>query len=270
LRRCIGEQLSPSVLVVEDDADSREVMCRILDRAGCTVSTAGNGIEALASLKESRPDLILLDLMMPEMDGFEFLSLVRENEEWRDLSVVIVTARDLSKEDIGRLNGQVQQVLLKGSVSGTDLLREIQNQLNVSLGDKMTKEAQGRGKILYIEDNEDNFVLVKTWLEVRNFEVVAAADGEQGVAAAKKELPTLILMDMAMPVLDGWEATKLLKADPTTRHIPIIGVSAHAMLGDREKAIQAGCDDYLPKPVKLPELMQSIDGVLKGDSAGAP
>jgi CheY-like chemotaxis protein len=270
LRRCIGEQLSPSVLVVEDDADSREVMCRILDRAGCTVSTAGNGIEALASLKESRPDLILLDLMMPEMDGFEFLSLVRENEEWRDLSVVIVTARDLSKEDIGRLNGQVQQVLLKGSVSGTDLLREIQNQLNVSLGDKMTKEAQGRGKILYIEDNEDNFVLVKTWLEVRNFEVVAAADGEQGVAAAKKELPTLILMDMAMPVLDGWEATKLLKADPTTRHIPIIGVSAHAMLGDREKAIQAGCDDYLTKPVKLPELMQSIDGVLKGDSAGAP
>jgi CheY-like chemotaxis protein len=149
-----------------------------------------------------------------------------------------------------------------------DLLRKIQDQLDFNLGRNMTTTTKERGKILYIEDNEDNVVLIRTWLEVRNFQVAVAADGEQGVAAAKTELPSLILMDMAMPVLDGWEATKLIKADPTTQHIPIIGISAHAMLGDREKAIQAGCDDYLTKPVKLPELMQSIDNILDGDSAG--
>jgi CheY-like chemotaxis protein len=270
LQRCIGEQHSPSILVVEDEADSREVLRRILDQAGCAVSVARNGLEALAHLKDSLPDLILLDLMMPEMDGFEFLSAVRENEAWRDLMIVVITARDLSKEDIGRLNGQVRDVLQKGSVSGVDLLRKIQSQLDFHLDRNMTTQTKERGKVLYIEDNEDNVVLIRTWLEVRHFQVVVAADGEQGVAAAKAELPTLILMDMAMPVMDGWEATKLIKADPTTRHIPIVGISAHAMLGDREKAIQAGCDDYLTKPVKLPELMQSIDNVLGDDPAGAP
>ena len=122
----------------------------------------------------------------------------------------------------------------------------------------MTEATDRRPKILYVEDNEDNAVLVKTWLEARSFEVVLAADGEQGIAAAKKEKPDLILMDMAMPVLDGWKATAALKTDSSTQHIPIIGISAHAMLGDREKALKIGCDDYLTKPVKLAELMRSI------------
>ncbi len=253
---------TPSILVVEDDVDSREILRVILNKAGCGVLEAGNGIEALASLKEALPDLILLDLMMPEMDGFEFLAAIREHEAWHDIPVVIITARDLGKEDVERLNGQVRNVIRKGAVQGTDLIRAIEHQLDLNLGRNMTEATDRRPKILYVEDNEDNAVLVKTWLEVRSFEVVLAADGEQGIAAAKKEKPDLILMDMAMPVLDGWEATTALKADSSTQHIPIIGISAHAMLGDREKALKIGCDDYLTKPVKLAELMRCIDRAL--------
>jgi adenylate cyclase len=270
LRRYTGASLSPTILVVEDEADAREMLRQMLDRAGCTVVEARNGIEALSRLNEARPDLVLLDLMMPEMDGFEFLTAMREHEAWRDLPVVVITARDLSKDDIGRLNGQVRNVLHKGAVQGADLIGEIEKQLDLSLERNMTVQAGGRAKILYVEDNEDNLVLVKTWLEARNFHFVGAGDGERGIDAAGKEQPNLILMDMAMPVLDGWEATRQLKADPATRHIPIIGISAHAMLGDREKAMQAGCDDYLTKPIKLAALMESIDRVLEHEANEGP
>jgi CheY-like chemotaxis protein len=117
-------------------------------------------------------------------------------------------------------------------------------------------------KILYVEDNEDNVYMLTRRLERAGFEVVVASDGEQGVALARTERPDLILMDLSLPVLDGWEATRRLKAADETRAIPIIALSAHAMPGDREKALEAGCDDYDPKPVKLPGLLAKIRALL--------
>ncbi len=117
-------------------------------------------------------------------------------------------------------------------------------------------------KILYVEDNEDNIVLLQTRLEERGYDVVIARDGEEGVAMAKNELPSLILMDMRLPVMDGWEATKELKATEETRDIPIIGISAHAMTGDREKAMDIGCDDYMTKPVDMANLRSILDTLL--------
>jgi CheY-like chemotaxis protein len=99
----------------------------------------------------------------------------------------------------------------------------------------------------------------------RGYHIVMAVDGEQGVAAAKAEGPDLILMDMSLPVIDGWEATRRLKAEPQTRGIPVIGLTAHAMAGDREKVIDAGCDDYDTKPVELPRLLQKIEALLHAD-----
>jgi CheY-like chemotaxis protein len=117
-------------------------------------------------------------------------------------------------------------------------------------------------KILYVEDNEDNVYMLTRRLERAGFEVVVASDGEQGVALARAERPDLILMDLSLPVLDGWEATRRLKAADETRAIPIIALSAHAMPGDREKALEAGCDDYDAKPVKLPGLLAKIRALL--------
>ena len=117
-------------------------------------------------------------------------------------------------------------------------------------------------KILLVEDNEMNRDMLSRRLERRGYQVVIAVDGEQGVAMAQSEAPDLILMDMSLPVLDGWEAARRLKAASETRAIPIIALTAHAMLGDREKAIEAGCDDFDTKPIELPRLLDKIEAIL--------
>ena len=118
-------------------------------------------------------------------------------------------------------------------------------------------------KILLIEDNEANRDALSRHLKRRGYEVVLAVDGQQGLALVRSEAPALILMDMSLPVLDGWEATRQLKADPQTGAIPIIALTAHAMAGDRAKALEAGCDDYDTKPVEFPRLLAKIEALLQ-------
>ena len=117
-------------------------------------------------------------------------------------------------------------------------------------------------KILYVEDNEDNVYVVKSRLTRAGFTILVAADGAQGVAMASTEQPDLILMDLSLPVLDGWEATRRIKAAPETKHIPVVALTAHAMAGDREKALAAGCNDFDTKPIELPRLLQKIRALL--------
>jgi two-component system cell cycle response regulator DivK len=113
-------------------------------------------------------------------------------------------------------------------------------------------------KILYVEDNEDNVFMLKNRLARAGHTVIIATDGAQGVAMALSERPDMILMDLSLPVLDGWQATRQIKATPDTKHIPVIALTAHAMAGDREKALSAGCDDFDTKPVELPRLLAKI------------
>lgn len=117
-------------------------------------------------------------------------------------------------------------------------------------------------KILLIEDNEMNLDMLSRRLERRGYEILVATDGAQGIAVAKENLPDLILMDMSLPVMDGWEATRRIKADDSLSHIPIIALTAHAIAGDREKAIAVGCDEYESKPVKFPRLLAKIQEFL--------
>ena len=122
-------------------------------------------------------------------------------------------------------------------------------------------------KVLLVEDNEMNRDMLSRRLIRRGFQVVFAMDGQQGVDLARSEQPDIILMDMSLPVIDGWEATRRVKADDATRRVPVIGLTAHAMAGDREKAIEAGCDDYDTKPVELDRLIGKIErliGAAKG------
>lgn len=113
-------------------------------------------------------------------------------------------------------------------------------------------------RILIVEDNPDNRTLITDILTAMNYGVIEAVDGEQGVSKATEEKPDLILMDLSLPQMDGWTATRTIKADESLAHIPIIALTAHAMVGDREKALEAGCDDYISKPIDLRELQTKL------------
>lgn len=119
-------------------------------------------------------------------------------------------------------------------------------------------------KILVVEDNEMNLDMLSRRLTRRGHEILIATDGAQGVKLAESEKPDLILMDMSLPVLDGWQATRQIKANADIKHIPVIALTAHAIAGDREKCIAAGCDEYETKPIKFPNLMEKIDHLLDG------
>ena len=117
-------------------------------------------------------------------------------------------------------------------------------------------------KILLVEDNEMNRDMLSRRLQRKGYEVVMATDGQQAVAMATSESPALILMDMSLPIFDGWEATRRIKAADETRKIPVIALTAHAMAGDREKSLEAGCDDYDTKPIELPRLLEKMEALL--------
>jgi CheY-like chemotaxis protein len=117
-------------------------------------------------------------------------------------------------------------------------------------------------KILLVEDNEMNRDMLSRRLVRKGFDVVMAADGGEAVTMAQNEHPDLILMDMSLPVIDGWEATRQVKTTEITAHIPVIALTAHAMSGDREKALSAGCDDYDTKPIEMPRLLEKIEALL--------
>ncbi|MGA3185984.1 MAG: response regulator [Bryobacteraceae bacterium] len=117
-------------------------------------------------------------------------------------------------------------------------------------------------KVLLVEDIEMNRDMLSRRLVRRGFEVIVAADGQEGVETARREMPSIILMDMSLPVLDGWGATRILKAEEATRSIPIIALTAHAMAGDRAKALECGCDDYDTKPIEMPRLLDKMDRLL--------
>lgn len=122
-------------------------------------------------------------------------------------------------------------------------------------------------KILYVEDDEMNRDMLARRLERKGYQIILATDGEQGLLMARSETPDLILMDMSLPVLDGWEATRKLKGATDTFSIPIIALTAHAMADDRQRALEAGCDDYDSKPIELPRLLAKIEALLNGTKA---
>jgi two-component system, cell cycle response regulator DivK len=124
-------------------------------------------------------------------------------------------------------------------------------------------------RVLLVEDDEMNRDMLSRRLARKEYEVLVAVDGKEGVEMAGSEAPDLILMDMSLPVMDGWEATRQLKASPETKAIPIIALTAHAMSGDREKAMEAGCDDYDTKPIERPRLLAKMEALL-GEKKAAP
>jgi CheY-like chemotaxis protein/signal transduction histidine kinase len=245
------------VLVVDDDDDTRELVSRNLRRAGFTTVEAKDGEEALLRSRVVNPALIILDLLMPGVDGFEVLRTMRA--EGMTTPVVVLTGKTLRSDEEQILMDGLARVVKKGGIALEQVLREAR-QLLVA---KRTVEIGRLPRILYVEDSPQNRDIVRRYLD-NSFELLEAEDGEHGIERAQREVPDLILMDLSLPRVDGWEATRRLKANPAVKHIPIVALTAHAGREDQARARDAGCIDYLTKPLERDVLLSTIKKHLAG------
>ena len=280
-----------TVMVVEDDDFQREEMARIIEAEGMNVILAENGARCIESLQDSVPNIIVLDLIMPEMDGFRALEMIRSNPATSSVPVIVVTAKDLTDEDMGRLCGNVSSVLTKG---GSMTLESLIDRIIDILADiegakgpvespqgvfdikkekepsviKREPEQNSRAKgekrrplILVVEDNPDNMVAIKAVLHDR-YDIVEARDGEQALKAAFRDLPDLVLMDISLPGIDGMTVVGKMRKNRKTGSIPVIAMTARAMKGDMERILEGGCDDYISKPFDPEEVLSKVEKYL--------
>ncbi len=238
------------VLVVDDDPGTRELVWRSLRRVGFTTVEAANGEEALLRARVVSPAMVVLDLLMPGMDGFEVLRNLRA--EGNDVPILVLTGKTLTPEEQRTLRDGVSHVLSKGGVAMDELVR----QAKALVASKRSIERL-LPRILYVEDSAQNRDIVRRYL-ASEFELLEAEDGEAGVERATRDIPDLILMDLSLPRIDGWEATRRIKASPSAAHVPVVAITAHAGQDERNKAKEAGCIEYVTKPVERDHLISVI------------
>jgi signal transduction histidine kinase/CheY-like chemotaxis protein len=276
-------QTAARILLVEDNEAAVIQVRTVLESVGYAVDVARDGNEAIALVAATIPDGIVLDLMMPEVDGFGVLEEIRSRPETATIPVLILTAKDLGVEDFKRLSANnVQQLVQKGDVDRDSLLRQVGSMLEAaeargseraqveggSKGPAVRQSMRSKGlsdqpTLLVVEDNADNMTTIEAILGNR-FRIIPAVDGHEGLRLAAEFKPDLILLDMALPGLDGLGVAARLKADPELDHIPIIALTAQAMKGDRERILAVGCADYLSKPIDPPQLLRAVENQLKG------
>jgi len=264
------------ILIIDDEPIIIKEMEIILKKENYHLTSALNGSEGLLLLNKYVPDLILLDLHMPEMNGFKFLEELQKREDLKDLPVMILTAADLTEDEKKGLGKNVKGVITKGQIDKNALLSMINKVLfrkpgvgmaagrqaaeeKEKMPDKTESDKTGQAKILIAEDRDDNLILLREILRPANCKICVAKNGQEAVDIAGKERPDLILMDMQMPLMNGFDATKLIRKTKELKNIPIIGLTARAMKGDREKVIAAGCSDYLSKPVMPNDLLRKVE-----------
>ncbi len=278
------------ILVVEDNKVSIIQIKMILEQQGYTVDTATGGKQAQDFVTHTIPDAIILDLMMPDVDGFAVLERIRSTKETAQIPVLILTAKDLTPDDYKKLStNNVQQLIQKGDVEREELIFKVSLMLGENpagenpAGEKTTisnpaplktritvKKTEnhrytvpvGLPRVLVIEDNPDNMITIKAVLKDK-YTVIEAIDGETGLKAALEHLPDLVLLDISLPGMDGYEVIKEIKANEQINQIPVIALTAHAMKGDRDKIISAGCDDYLSKPIDPEKILETLERRLK-------
>jgi CheY-like chemotaxis protein/signal transduction histidine kinase len=272
------EKTGKNILMIEDNESAIIQVQKVLEKEGLVVNSAQSGKEAIEIVKSTIPDGIILDLMMPEMDGFEVLEKIRSSEETRNIPVLILTAKNLTKKDLSQLSSNnIQQLIQKGDADIDELISKVNKMLGIKKEKiepekkpleiptqkpiEIVENSDGLPKILLIEDNPDNRITARAILGNKYF-IVEAEDGLIGLQKVFEDKPDLILLDISLPGKDGIQVVKEIRENEETRDIPVIALTAKAMKDDRENLIEAGCDEYVSKPIDDVELLEKISRFL--------
>ena len=268
LRKHLPDQGSGNILVVEDDPITRDMMKHLLEKEGYAVTVANNGKLGMEQALATQPALVLLDLMMPEMDGFQFVEELRDHEELKATPVVVVTAKDLTNEDRLRLHGYVKLVLQKGSYSRDDLLTELRGLVAAHAGPARPAAPRvgpaGGAKVLVIDDDPKIHELMLRLLAKEGFEVAIARTGKEGVRLAHEFQPSVITLDVLMPDMDGWTVLSSLKSDPAIADIPVVMLT---VIDDRNLGFTLGASDFLNKPIDRSRLLRVLEKYTVGEGS---
>lgn len=259
-----------TILLVEDSEPAIIQMKDILEESGYKLIVAHDGSEALRIIDQTIPNAIILDLMLPGIDGFEVLKTIRNADITAHVPVLVLSAKHISKEELQFLKrNNIHQLIQKGDVNRAELLNAITSMvfpelLEVEKPQRKTLPIDGKPVVLAVEDNPDNMLTVKALLS-SSFTILEAFDGNQGLQLAKKFKPNLILMDIALPDMDGIEMFNILRKDPYLQEIPVIALTASAMTNDRETILAHGFDGYVAKPIDEHIFLKTIKKTLYGE-----
>lgn len=262
-----------TILLVEDSESIIIQMKEFLSWEGYNVLFARNGEEALALVEERVPDGMILDLMMPKVDGFEVLKQIRENEKTMDLPVIILTAKIVTKQELSFLKGNgIQQLIRKGDINKSQLLEAVARMVfreksEVKKTDPVpfTTIVSEKPVVMIVEENDDNLLSIKALLDEK-YTILEAVDGFSAIELARVHRPRLILMDYALPGMNGVETMQRIRMQEGLEQIPVIAVSASAMKGDRENFIILGFNDYISKPIDYIHFEKAIQKWLNPNS----
>jgi len=259
------------LLVVEDNVAEQLSIKELLGYDDIDIDVIGTGEEALAALRAEPFDCVVLDLRLPDMSGFEVLERLRDDTSLGDVPVVVFTGKELSPDEDARLHTLARSVVVKGVESPERLLDETALFLHRVVADLPPEKQQmldrlhrsddalfGR-KVLVVDDDVRNIFALSSVLERRGMTVLTAGTGREAIATLDSTPDlAIVLMDIMMPEMDGYETMQVIRQNPAFQRLPIIALTAKAMKGDREKCLDAGASDYLAKPVNTEQLLSAL------------
>ncbi|MFC1493214.1 response regulator, partial [candidate division KSB1 bacterium] len=264
----VNDEIDPYILVVEDDDIAALQIRTALEENHYQVSVASGGDEAIKKVRERIPDAVILDLMMPEIDGFQVLDNIRSTEDTAEIPVLILTAKEITRKELDRLRrNNIKQLIQKGSLDREQLVERVKRLVgktedtiieneNVRPED-IEQKYVSEDLILVVEDNPDNMFTISAILEENGLNFIKAADGKEALKMVAENSPGLVLMDIQLPEMSGVEAAAKIRADENSRGLPVIAMTAKAMKGDKEKILASGFDDYISKPID-PGILLSV------------
>ena len=258
-----------TVLLVDDSEPAIIQIKDILEESGYKILVASDGAEALGIISHTIPDAMILDLMMPGMDGFNLLQTIRNAKQTAHIPVLILTAKHITKDELKLLkSNNIHQLIQKGDVNRLELLESVISMVEPRTPEprqpkQALKPVDGKPLVLVVEDNPDNMTTVKALLD-GNYKVLEATNGNEALKMAGIHRPDLILMDIALPEMDGIEAFRAIRKDAHLQHTAIIALTASAMTTDREAILAYGFDAYIAKPINQEAFFNTLNEVLYG------